>query len=268
MKIKQKLIDEHLARPYKIGERVEVMGLGRQIKSEWGNSAPIFSIKEDGVEIKEYNSPKFYPFKDIRKVTYDLGLDPFDKELRINSPRSINFQLESIYHILYSNRDNYTTNKGFKIEKTNWNPFVEMNGKKEYYQRDLVWTLEDKQLLLESIYNGISCGSVVVRKRGFTWLHARESEDECYWVDIVDGKQRMSTIHEFVTNQFPDFEGRYYSDFSNNAQHKLMNHQLFAYFEFDEDATDEAVIHQFLKVNFTGKPQSKEHIEFVKNILK
>lgn len=268
MTIKQKLIDEYLAKPYEVGERVEVMGLGRQDKKQWGNSAEIKTVKKDGVEIMEYSSLKFVPFDMIRKNTYNVGLDPFDEDLLRNAPRSVNFTLESVYYTLFRDRSKYHTDKGFSIGTTNWNPFVELNGKKEYYQRDLVWTLEDKQLLLESIYNGIACGSVVVRKRSFKWLDKRDQADECFFMDIVDGKQRMSTIHEFINDGFPDFEGRYYSDFSRNAQHKLTNHQLFAYFEFDESASDQSVLQQFLKVNFTGKPQSKEHIEFVKNLLK
>jgi hypothetical protein len=34
-----------------------------------------------------------------------------------------------------------------------------------------------------------------------------------------------------------------------------------------EDSLDKDVIYQFLKLNFAGVPQSKEHIGFVKNIL-
>lgn len=34
----------------------------------------------------------------------------------------------------------------------------------------------------------------------------------------------------------------------------------------EEEATDEDVQSVFLNVNFTGKPMSQEHIEFVKSI--
>ena len=44
--------------------------------------------------------------------------------------------------------------------------------------------------------------------------------------------------------------------------------ELFAYAEMDEDATDDMVLSQFLKLNFAGVPQSKEHIEYVKEISK
>lgn len=268
METKENLIKQYLDEPYKVGDIVTVMGLGIKNKQSWGSSAKIEKIQDDGVLIKEYKSLSFYPFDKIKKNTYNIGLNPFQEDLRDNSPRSVSFSLESIYYALFRDNDRYTTEKGFQIKNLNWNPFVELNGKKEYYQRDFVWTLEDKQLLIDSIYNGVACGSVIIRKRGFDWLDQRESEDDCYFIDIVDGKQRMNTVHEFITGKFCDSEGRYYKDFSRSAQQKFTNHQLFAYFEFDESAKDEAIIQQFLKVNFTGKPQSKKHIEFVKSLLK
>jgi hypothetical protein len=36
--------------------------------------------------------------------------------------------------------------------------------------------------------------------------------------------------------------------------------------EMSESTTDEEVIYQFLKMNFTGVPQSEEHLNFVKEI--
>lgn len=266
MKIKQKLIDEHINKPFSIGEKVQVKGLGIKDKNQWGNVTEIISMNKDGVIIKEYNSDRFVPFEDIKKHVGDIGIDPFQENIE-RPPRNVNFQLDSIYHLLFRDNSQYKTEKGFLIKNLNWNPFVEMNNKKEYYQRDFVWELEDKQLLIDSIYNNITCGSIVVRHRSFKWLDKRENEDECFFVDIVDGKQRMKTIHEFINDEFKDSKGRFYSDFSNYAQRKFLNNQLFAYFEFDENADDESVIKQFLKVNFTGKPQSKEHIEYVQKIL-
>ena len=46
------------------------------------------------------------------------------------------------------------------------------DGNKEYYQRDFCWTIKDKQLLIDSIYNQINCGQILVRKR--SWQHMKE----------------------------------------------------------------------------------------------
>lgn len=269
--LKEKLIQEHLEKPYEVGEYVLVRGYGTKNKKSFISGTNILSFSEDGkgVYINEYKSKVFYSFDDIKKNVSFIGIDPFEA-IKERPPKNINFTLEGIYYLLFkeTQNDRYKTEKGFPIGSLNWNPFIEMNGKKEYYQRDFVWDLEDKQLLIDSIYNNITCGAVIVRKRSFDFIEKQTNPNDCQFNDIVDGKQRMRTIYEFVNSMFPDSLGRYYSDFSKVAQRKFFDNQVFSYFEFDESATDYDVIQQFLKVNFTGKPQSKEHIEYVKSLLK
>lgn len=96
---------------------------------------------------------------------------------------------------------------------------------------------------------------------------AKNGETELSFNDIVDGKQRLHTIKEFINGEFCDLYGNYYSDLSDSAQNKFLNHQLFQYCELPENTSDEEVLYQFLKTNFTGKPQSKEHIYYVKSLL-
>ena len=84
--------------------------------------------------------------------------------------------------------------------------------------------------------------------------------------DIVDGKQRLDAIRGFVTNEYPDLHGNYFSDLSEYARRKFEDFTSFCYAELDEDATDADVIRTFLNVNFTGVKMSKEHIDFVKEI--
>ena len=69
-----------------------------------------------------------------------------------------------------------------------------------------------------------------------------------------------------MLDEFPDMHGNFYSDLSFMSQHKFTSHQLLSYAEMPEDSNDEDVIRQFLKLNFAGVPQSKEHIEFVKSL--
>ena len=58
----------------------------------------------------------------------------------------------------------------------------------------------------------------------------------------------------------------YFGDLSNYSQHKFTSHHLFSYAELPDNSKDIDIINQFLKLNFCGIPQSKEHIEFVKSI--
>ncbi len=131
-----------------------------------------------------------------------------------------------------------------------------------------MWSLQDKQLLIESLYQGIDCGKILIRKRAWSEITAMRAkgETELSFNDIVDGKQRLHTIKEFILGEFPDMQGNYFGDLSYKSQHLFTNNQQFSYAEMPENTKDADVIKQFLKMNFAGVPQSKEHIEFVKSI--
>ena len=165
-------------------------------------------------------------------------------------------------------RDEYKMG-GVVINEVNWNPYVyNKTGEKEYYQRDFVWSIKDKQTLIDSIYNGVDCGKILVRLRSWDDLEkmAKNGEKELAFREIVDGKQRLDAIRGFIEGEYPDSNGKYYNDLSDYAQRRLVEHQLFSYAEMPKSTTDEEVIYQFLKMNFCGVPQSKQHIDFVKSL--
>lgn len=143
--------------------------------------------------------------------------------------------------------------------KTNFNPFVEINGKKVFYQRDLVWTLDDKQKLIDSLYQNIPIGKFVFRKRPYEWCKENNSER----FEVVDGKQRFSTLREFWNNEFCDSKGYYWKDFSDSAKRKFLN--LFVTIsEIPDSISDSDVFDYFLRLNTFGKVMSSEHLEKVK----
>lgn len=154
------------------------------------------------------------------------------------------------------------------IPYVNWNPaIVDKNGNEVVYQRDFCWSLNDKQALLESIYNRIDIGKVVIRERPYSWVVKRLKEGkEAAFCEVVDGKQRLKTIFEFVLGEFPDMNGNYFDDLSEEAKSRFFNFHGVAYGELGENATDEDVKAVFLGVNFTGVQMSQEHIDFVKSI--
>lgn len=270
MKTREEKIQEYLKEPYKVGDKIYVRGLGLQDKSQWGRTTHITKIDGNDVYFKEYRSEGKTTFDNIKKYTGHLGEDPFNDELS-RKVENINFDLSSIIFSLDldGNKSEYITDSGHKVRGCNFNPFVIIDGVKKYYQRPLVWELEDKQALIHSIYNGISCGKIIVRRRDFNWvMKSQRTVEEACWVDVVDGKQRLNAIVDFINNEFPDKYGNYWRDLSDLAKHKFTNHQLFSYGEMSEDTTDEDVLKQFLSINFTGKPQSVDHINYVESLLK
>jgi hypothetical protein len=144
---------------------------------------------------------------------------------------------------------------------------VDATGKRVFYQRGHVWTLEQKQLLIHSIYNGIEIGKFIFKYNSWASIVDQIKRiGHGYDRDCIDGKQRYNALLEFVQNKFPDEFGNYYKDLSANAQHKFLEYNNLAVGELQETATDADIITTFLTLNFTGTPMSKEHIEYVQSI--
>lgn len=150
----------------------------------------------------------------------------------------------------------------------NFNPFIiDANGEKCYYQRDLVWTLEQKQTLIHSIYNGIEIGKFIFKYNSWKQIAAQMIETgHGFDFECVDGKQRFHAILEFVQNKFPDEFGNYWDDLSSTSKYKFLNYNNLAIGELDENAQAKDIKAVFLTINFTGTPMSKEHIEYVQSI--
>lgn len=203
-----------------------------------------------------------------------VGANPFLDDNRYI--RSINYSMESIINGLDLDGEKRKFRKpysiqGVQIKELNWNPYVyDENNNKLYYQRDFVWTKKDNQLLIESIYNGIECGRILIKTHDWSTIEKRVAmgETDVAFKDIVDGKQRLNAIRGFLMGEYKDLHGNYFGDLSQQAQNKFGDHQLFSYAEMGDGITDKQVIQQFLKVNFTGRPQSTEHINYVKEIMK
>lgn len=255
---------KHINTPYKVGETVYVRGLGSQDKQAYSNTTEIIEVFEDGVHIMEYGSLTKVPFENLKKFVNNLGYNPFSRKRVI--PRNINFPIDSILGVTYNERG-YTNDVGVPISSLNWNPFVMIGGEKFYYQRDFVWELEDKQALITSICNEMDCGKIVVRKRDWSEVAKQTDPELCFFNDIVDGKQRLSTIIDFIEDKFVDANGYLFSEWSTIGQRRFLGSQSIGYAQFDGFVEDSDIIKQFLMVNHTGKPQSIEHIKYVESIL-
>jgi hypothetical protein len=207
----------------------------------------------------EYVSPTFY----------DCGSKPFAKE-----KHRISFYNQELASILFKAGYGRRSDDFSKMEnedrdwaKVNFNPYViDKNGNKQFYQRDLVWTQEQKQLLIDSIYNGIEIGKFLFRYNSWSRMQKEKTETgEMHSWDCVDGKQRFFAILEFLQNKYPDSYGNYWNDLSPNSHRRFLDFANLSYGELGENATDEDVIDNFLTLNFTGVPMSKEHIEYVRS---
>jgi len=127
------------------------------------------------------------------------------------------------------------------------------------YQRDYVWELEDKQLLIDSIFNNIDIG-----KFAFIHLDDKKWAETGNGYEILDGKQRLSTIIDFYENRF-SYKGVYYNDLSKRDKGIFLNHHIVQ--GEVREADRKAVLKYFLMLNRTGKAMDKSQLEKVEKML-
>lgn len=134
------------------------------------------------------------------------------------------------------------------------------------YQRGLVWTLEQKQAFIIALYEFRTTLEVVT-----TYLEDDVISDDFSnkWV-IIDGKQRLNAIREFLEGEFA-VDGYLFKDLPEEEQNFLQYLSIkvtriyvgnnFAPLTLDDQ------IRWFLWLNDTGTPVSKEHLAKVRNMV-
>jgi len=127
------------------------------------------------------------------------------------------------------------------------------------YQRELVWSSEDKENLIHSIFNYIDIG-----KFAFIELPYRGEFDPNY--EILDGKQRLSTLIEFYEDRLV-YRGKTFSELSPRDKHVFMEAPISVGLGKD-DWTLADRIDYFLRLNISGVPQSQEHLQKVLELQK
>lgn len=277
---KQKLIEEAKRRGVCVGDKGYVRSC---IKNGWvtdsGRMVEVTIIDIDSMNratIKDSDGTKHIVAKDEIVMNIDnIGANPFHEYPWMSSIKPAAMTLSSI--MSYINIHMYDTSKtdkpetinGVEIKEVNFNPFVVINDKKIHYQRPFCWTLKDKQKLIESIYEGVHCGNIVMRERSWNWLNdliSQGEKDVAFW-DIVDGKQRLDALISFINDEFTDMYGNYYSDLSNFAQRRFKKSLSLSLVLLGEDMTDEDVINIFLHVNCSGKQMPEEHLNKIKEMI-
>ena len=119
------------------------------------------------------------------------------------------------------------------------------------YQRGLVWDLEDEQKLIESIFNRVDIGK-------FVFIHLGHGKGVIY--EILDGKQRLSALYRFFTDEFT-YKGYYYSELPWKLKHVFEDTSVAVAVTRKENLDEKSILNYFLKLNTSGKPVAKEHID-------
>ena len=129
------------------------------------------------------------------------------------------------------------------------------------YQRDLVWTLEQKQDLILSILYGNPIGDFLIKREN----DKTKGEIMVYWT-IIDGQQRINTLKEFVEGKFCLKNGDYFTDLLYwDAREFLFNYKINA--SVVQYITYEQEIELYLAKNIGGTAHTKEEIDKARNCL-
>jgi len=271
-KTKAELIAEYLAKPLIKGDGIYVKGMSFN-RPDSEELVEVLKVEGDTVffERHGYRELQTRKLTEVRKSVREIGANPFQPELRA-SAYAIDIEQ------LFWRGGVEARDRGKRFESVNGKTIPEVcqdptvidsEGNEVEYQRGLVWTLEQKQMLIESIYNHVEIGKFVFRRRSWDWVESRIKEgkfEHTAFADLVDGKQRFNALWEFYNDKFPDLHGNLYSDLSSEAQHIFLSYRQLFYVELDEDTTDKDALRVFLAINFTGVPMSKEHIDYVRSI--
>lgn len=136
------------------------------------------------------------------------------------------------------------------------------------YQRDLVWSTEKKQEFVKKLL----IGDVYLCPTFITAPYKKSKRE----YEVLDGKQRMMAVIQFVQNQFP-VEELYYKDLTMGDISRLMNatfkYKLVKYYDKKKGFSEMSLkqkVELFLQVNEYGQKVSDEHLakikeEFIKN---
>jgi hypothetical protein len=156
-------------------------------------------------------------------------------------------------------------------QKLDFDVYLPSKGKN--LQRDFCWTIEQKRELINSIIKGIDIQvfSIIIS----------ENEDKSVVYKVIDGKQRLSTMIDFINDKFSIIlcgQEYFYSelpnddikheDIRNSIKYTIDNFYIHfnqTYEYWDDLISDDDKISWFEQINFAGTPQDIEHLNNLKS---
>lgn len=137
------------------------------------------------------------------------------------------------------------------------------------YQRGDVWTEEQKVKLIDSIYKNINIGAIVFVEK--MW-HNNKNQVTSDMFEVLDGKQRLTAIFEYMQSKFP-YKGKYYYELSPLTRNLFEEQQVLIgelmLFKNNGQSfyNKNYVLEQFIRLNECGTTMKQETIEKAKDIL-
>jgi hypothetical protein len=147
--------------------------------------------------------------------------------------------------------------KQLKRKSIDWDVYLPSIG--QNLQRDFVWSLQQKRTLIESILIGRHIPHLSIINS-----HLPNSIEDHFI--LIDGKQRLSTIFDFIDDKFTIIvEGQEYLFSQLDEDYQLeITCKTIRYYVVDEEykkpTSDQQKILWFERLNFGGTPQDEKHL--------
>lgn len=146
----------------------------------------------------------------------------------------------------------------FKSLDIDWNVYLPSRNKN--LQRDFVWTIDQKRELIWSVLIGRHIPHCAI----INTVNRTDTRKDIYL--IIDGKQRLSSIFDFIDDKYTIIlENKEYlfSELPDDYKSCLKNYH-FRYYVVNEPyetpITDDEKVAWFKFINYAGTPQDVEHM--------
>ena len=127
------------------------------------------------------------------------------------------------------------------------------------YQRELVWTTEQKQDLIQSVLVGNPIGD-------FLFKEETNKKRDTFFYTIIDGQQRLNALREFATGSLSLKDGRYIKDLSQWDGRSFFEYNTFVGLKIRGISLKEE-INIYLQRNQGGTIHTKEELDLAKSFI-
>lgn len=127
------------------------------------------------------------------------------------------------------------------------------------YQRGYDWSDEDREYLIDSIFENLDIGKFVLVK-----LSSDEWAKRGVSFEILDGKQRLNTLKLFYENRLK-YKGKFYNELSPSDMRAFKEHPITCA-EVHCDSKRE-IYQYFLRLNRCGRQMDKAHLAHIQECL-
>ena len=223
---------------YNIGDRVEY---GRHYLTKISDILNDGKILELEIQVNKKDSEKFLHF-DKRYVSW-IEVVPYSDKQKENFSVSENYiTFVSFSNTHFSTILCYFYHFGLDLDVI--------------YQRGYVWNLDQKIELIDSIFNNVPIGFFILNHRKFKYLEKN--------YEVIDGKQRISTIIDFIEGRFK-YKNTYYRDLSKWDRCVIRDYSISICTLNELKESEKMEV--FIKFNKCGTPQSSEHLSLVEKMM-